>query len=299
MRILLIGAAGQVGRALQPALASLGEVIALTRKSVPNRADLCHPAQLAETVRSLRPGVIINAAAYTAVDAAENDEATAMLVNADAPGALASAAQSIGAQLVHFGSDYVFDGSGSRAWTEADAPAPLNAYGRSKLAGEQAIAAQCERHLILRTSWVCSPHGHNFIRTMLRLARERTELRVVSDQWGVPTAASLIALVTAQAIAAGDTLPAGIYHLAPRGETNWHQLAEFVISHARRLAPDGGWRVTAITPVSSDDYPTAAVRPRNSRLDTTKLTSALGLELPPWQQDVEQTVAAILAEDHR
>lgn len=298
MRILLFGATGQIGRALQPALAPLGEVIALDRGSSPRGADFSRPEELSQTVRALRPAVIVNAAAYTAVDAAESDEALAMLVNAEAPGVLAREAEALGARLIHYSSDYVFDGSGTRPWTERDPPAPLNVYGCSKLAGERLIAEQCERHLILRTSWVCSPHGHNFIRTMLRLARERTELRVVNDQWGAPTDAGLIARVTTQAIAAGDALPAGIYHLASRGETNWHQLAELAISHAMRLAPDDGWRVAAIQPVPSADYPTAAPRPLNSRLDTSKLATALGLALPPWQQGVEQIVAAILAEEH-
>lgn len=298
MRILLLGASGQVGRALQPALASLGDVVALTRQSHPYRADFNHLAGLAQTVRTVQPDVIVNAAAYTAVDAAESDEAAAMLVNAEAPAVLASTAEAIGARLVHYSSDYVFDGRNGRPWTETDAPAPLNVYGRSKLIGEQAVAAECKRHLIFRTSWVCSPFGHNFVRTILRLARERSELHVVSDQWGAPTAASLIAAVTAQAIVAGETMPAGIYHLAPRGETTWYQLAELVIDRAMRLAPEVDWRPTSLEPVATADYPTAAVRPLNSRLDTTKLTTVLRLDLPPWQRDVEQIVAAILAEEN-
>jgi dTDP-4-dehydrorhamnose reductase len=251
-------------------------------------------------VREVRPDVIVNAAAYTAVDKAESEPDLARLVNAGAPGILAQEAQRIGAWLVHYSTDYVFDGSGSRPWNETDVPAPLSVYGSTKLEGERAIAAHCDRHLILRTSWVYAARGGNFIKTMLRLAGERERLTVIDDQWGAPTGAELIADVTAHLIrqVTGPTRDisrlAGIYHLASCGETTWHGYASHILSKAVQLQPEMKFKATEIEPVSSAAFVTAAKRPLNSRLDTAKLRESFGLTLPPWQQGVDRVLAEIL-----
>lgn len=304
MTILLLGKNGQVGWELQRSLAPLGEVIALDRHGAAHptqsgvwlAGDLADPAGLAHTVEALRPQVIVNAAAHTAVDRAESEPDLAHLLNAEAPGALARAAQAVGAWLVHYSTDYVFDGSGHQPWREDDATGPINTYGRSKLQGEEAVRSACERHLILRTSWVYAARGGNFAKTMLRLARERDRLTVIDDQFGAPTGAELIADVTAHAIChvlrtgAGQ----GTYHLAAAGETTWHGYASHVIDSARRLQPDGGWQVSEVARVPTSAFPTPARRPHNSRLDTRRLRDTFGLTLPPWQQGVERMLAEIL-----
>lgn len=289
MKILLFGRNGQVGWELQRSLAPLGEVVALDRTGGGGLCgDLSDLAGLARTVAQVRPDVVVNAAAYTAVDQAESEQALARRVNAEAPGALAEAAAQAGAALVHFSTDYVFDGSGSRPWTEQDPTGPLGVYGRTKLEGEQRIAAALPRHLILRTSWVHAARGNNFARTMLRLARERTELKVVADQVGAPTGADLLADVTAQALrpfVRGEAAP-GIHHVAAAGETSWHGYACFVLAEAQaagialKAGPD------QVLPIATSAFPTAARRPHNSRLDTTRFRAAYGLVLPPWQQGV-------------
>jgi len=292
MRVLLFGRNGQVGWELQRALAPLGELVALATDSPQWPADFRAPERLAETVRALRPGVIVNAAAYTAVDRAESEPELAHSVNAEAPGVLARAAAASGAWLVHYGTDYVFDGSGDTPRDEDAPTAPLSAYGRSKLAGEDAIRASGCRHLILRTSWVYAARGGNFLRTMLRLAAERDSLRVVADQHGAPTGAELLADLTAHALRVLRQRPelGGTYHAAAAGVTSWHEYAQHVIARARerglpvRVAPD------AITPQTSADYPTPARRPLNSRLDCTRLAAAFDLVLPPWQQGVDRAV---------
>ncbi|MFC5498373.1 dTDP-4-dehydrorhamnose reductase [Caenimonas terrae] len=300
MKLLLLGRNGQVGWELQRSLSVLGEVVALDRGSSNHCGDLSNLEGLARTVREVRPDVIVNAAAYTAVDRAESEPELARLVNAAAPGVLAQEARQLGALLVHYSTDYVFDGSGSRPWTETDVPAPLSVYGSTKLDGERAIAAHCERHLILRTSWVYAARGGNFIRTMLRLAQERERLTVVDDQYGAPTSAELVADVTAHAIrqltapAAGRAGLAGIYHLAAAGETTWHGYASHLLGEARRLRPELPLKATDIAPVPSEAFVTAARRPRNSRLDTAKLREAFGLALPPWKQGVDRILAEIL-----
>jgi dTDP-4-dehydrorhamnose reductase len=298
MKILLFGKNGQVGWELQRSLAVLGDVVALDRSSAEHCGDLSSLEGLARTVRDVRPDVIVNAAAYTAVDKAESESDLAHAVNAEAPGLLAKEAQRLGAWLVHYSTDYVFDGSGSRPWTETDLPAPLSTYGRTKLEGERAIAAHCERHLILRTSWVYSARGGNFIRTMLRLAQEREKLTVIDDQHGAPTGAELLADVTAHAIrrlvTKGDRGLAGIYHLAAAGQTTWNGYASHVLAEARRLRPDLALKATEVVPVTTAAFVTAAKRPLNSRLDTAKLRTSFDLPLPPWQQGVDRVLAEIL-----
>lgn len=291
--ILLFGANGQVGQELQLVLPALGRVVALDRAN----ADLAHPERLRETVRVYRPGLIVNAAAYTAVDRAEKEQALARTVNAEAPAVLAEEARSLGAAIVHFSTDYVFDGSKPSPYVETDATGPLQAYGRTKLAGEQAVQSTCERHLVLRTSWVYAAHGHNFVRTMLRLATERDSLRIVDDQVGAPTAARLIAQVTVdvlRALDAGSPGAAwGLYHLVASGETSWHGFARHVIAQGRtaglplRTAPE------AVVPITTAEYPVPAARPANSRLDTGKLRHAFGVSLPDWTEGVNEVIATL------
>lgn len=298
MKILLLGKNGQVGWELQRSLAPLGDLLALDRHSQDYCGDLSRPAGLAETLRRWQPDLVVNAAAYTAVDRAEDEPAQAHLVNARAPAALAEACARSGAWLVHYSTDYVFDGSGDAPWREDDPTGPLGVYGQSKLAGEQAIRAACPRHLILRTSWVYAARGANFARSMLRLAQERERLGVIDDQLGAPTGAELIADVTAHAaralVAGGDAGPAGLYHLAAAGQTSWHGYARYLIDGARRRRPDLPWRVRAIDPVASSAYPSAAKRPLNSCLDTGKLRATFGLTLPPWEQGVARMLDEIL-----
>lgn len=300
MKLLLFGKNGQVGWELQRSLAVLGDVVALDRTTTEHCGDLSDLKGLAKTVREVRPDVIVNAAAYTAVDKAESEADLARVVNGAAPGVLAHEAQRLGAWLVHYSTDYVFDGSGSRPWVETDLTAPLSVYGRTKLEGERLIAAHCERHLILRTSWVYAARGGNFIRTMLRLAQERERLTVIDDQHGAPTSAELLADVTAHAIrrltntAPGTTELAGVYHLAATGQTTWHGYASHVLAEAKRLHPEIVLKVTEVAPVASGAFVTAARRPLNSRLDTAKLRKTLDLTLPPWQQGVDRVLAEIL-----
>lgn len=296
MKLLLFGRNGQVGWELQRALAPLGEVVALASDSPDPAADFRAPERLAATLRALRPDVVVNAAAYTAVDRAESEAAMAHTINAEAPGVLAREAAALGAWLVHYSSDYVFDGSGE-APRDEDAPTgPLNAYGRSKLAGEQAIRASGCRHLILRTSWVYAARGANFARTMLRLAAERDSLRVVDDQIGAPTGAELLADLTAHALRVLPQHPdlGGTYHAAAAGATSWHGYACHLIEHARALGHPLKVGPDAVIAVPSRDYPTAAPRPLNSRLDSSRLRAAFGLTLPPWQQGVERALAEMI-----
>ncbi|MEN9888054.1 MAG: dTDP-4-dehydrorhamnose reductase [Pseudomonadota bacterium] len=295
MRILLLGKNGQVGWELQRSLSVLGELVALDRHSDPC-GDLAQPQRLAQTVRSLRPDVIVNAAAHTAVDKAEAEVELARTLNASAPAALAQAAVETGAWLVHYSTDYVFDGSGTRPWREDDATGPLGVYGRTKLEGEQAIAASGCKHLVFRTSWVYAARGGNFAKTMLRLAQERERLTVIDDQHGAPTGADLIADVTAHAIRAALHQPAlsGLYHLVAGGETSWHGYASHAIARARELRPDLAWKVQEIAPVPTSAFPTPAQRPLNSRLDTRKLQQAFGLTLPHWQRGVERLLSEMV-----
>lgn len=299
MKILLFGKNGQVGWELQRSLAILGDVVALDRASTDRCGDLSRLDELAQTVREVHPDVIVNAAAYTAVDKAESDAATARTVNALAPEVLAREAQTLGAWLIHYSTDYVFDGSGSRPWVETDPTAPLSVYGRTKLEGERLIVQHCERHLILRTSWVYSARGGNFIRTMLRLAQERQRLTVIDDQHGAPTSAELLADLTAHAIhrvatIARDRELAGIYNASASGHTTWHRYASHVLAEARRLKPEIAFKVNEVAPVATEAFVTPARRPLNSRLDTAKLQSAFGLSMPPWRHGVDRALAEIL-----
>ena len=297
MTILLLGKNGQLGWELQRSLAPLGRVIALDRHGGDGLCgDLADLDGLAATVRALRPRVIVNAAAYTAVDRAESEPELAHRINADAPAVLAREAAACGALLLHYGTDYIFDGSGSRPWREMDATGPLSVYGRTKLAGEQAIVAAGGAHLILRTSWVYAARGGNFAKTMLRLGAERERLTVIDDQWGAPTGAELIADVSAHAIAQVLCQPAkaGVYHLAAAGETTWFSYAKYVLAQAQQAQSAIKLIVNEVAPIATADYPTPARRPHNSRLDTRKLQAAFGLTLPPWQDGVQRMLQEIL-----
>ena len=292
MKLLLLGKNGQVGWELQRALAPLGELVACGAVET----DLTQTEALAALVRRVRPDAIVNAAAHTAVDKAESEPERARAINAAAPGVLAREAAASGAWLLHYSTDYVFDGSGEQPRDEDAATGPLSVYGRTKLEGEELIRASGCRHLILRTSWVYAARGGNFARTMLRLAAERERLNVIDDQVGAPTGAELLADVSAHALRALQSRPqlAGTYHCVAGGQTSWHGYARFVIEWARahgqplRVAPD------AVHPIATRDYPTAAARPLNSRLSTARLQAAFGLRLPPWQAGVERMLVEIL-----
>ena len=297
MKCLLFGADGQVGWELQRALAPVGEVvISSPLAGGAHRADFSRPETLGALVSRIAPDVIVNAAAHTAVDRCEAEPELARAINATAPAALARAAAESGATLVHYSTDYVFDGSGSAPWREDSPTGPLSVYGRTKLEGEEAIRASGCRHLILRTSWVYAARGGNFMRTMLKLAAERETLSVVADQIGAPTGAELLADSTAAMLRRLRQSPelAGTYHLVASGECSWHDYATLAIEFAR--ASGHAIRVAreAVRPIASAAYPTPAARPANSRLDTAKVREAFGLTLPPWQQGVERTLAEIL-----
>ncbi len=296
MKILLFGKTGQVGWELQRSLAPLGEVVALDTRSTEYCGDFLNLTGVAQTVLAVRPDVIVNAAAYTAVDKAESDNASAHTINALAPKSIAQAAMQIGAALVHYSTDYVFDGSGSALWKETDSTGPLSVYGASKLAGEQAIAASGACHLIFRTSWVYAARGGNFAKTMLRLAQEREALSVINDQIGAPTGADLLADITAHAIVRLVSSPelAGLYHLSAAGETSWHGYAQHVFAQARRKGLALKLDDAQLKAIPTSAYPTAAQRPLNSRLDCTKLKSSFNLQIPPWQQGVDRMLAEIL-----
>ena len=293
MKLLLLGKNGQVGWELQRSLAPLGEVVALDRQT---GGDISNLTELAQTIRSVRPDVIVNAAAHTAVDKAESEPDLALRLNAEAPEVMAREAKSLGALLVHYSTDYVFDGAGTAARKESDATGPLSVYGRSKLGGEQRIAQSGCRHLIFRTSWVYAARGGNFAKTMLRQAQEREALSVINDQWGAPTGADLIADVTAHALRHVKTHESddGLYHLVAAGETSWHAYASHVIEQAKSLRPELGWKVQNIASVPTTAFPTPATRPLNSRLDTQKLQAAMQLHLPAWQQGVDRLLQEIL-----
>ena len=295
MKILLLGKNGQLGWELQRSLACLGELVALDRHSAPHTGDLGDLNALTETVRACRPDVIVNAAAYTAVDQAECEEEMARTINARAPALLAREAAALGALLVHFSTDYVFDGTGQRAWTESDPPAPLNVYGQTKLEGEQAIQAACSRHLIFRTSWVYAARGGNFAKTMLRLAQERERLTVVDDQWGAPTGVDLLADVTAHCIQQVLKRPGdvGLYHLTASGETSWFGYAKHLLTHALIVQLVIDIRAKDVVAVPSSAFAMAAARPLNSRLDTRRLQAVFGLSLPAWQNGVDRLLAEI------
>jgi len=294
MKILLFGKDGQLGWELQRSLAPLGEVIALGKDNP--GGDFTNPESIAQSVHLVMPDVIVNAAAYTAVDKAENEKELACLINMEAPAALAAAAKKYGAWLVHYSSDYVFNGSGEKPWIETDNMDPLNVYGITKRDGDEAIQASGCKHLIFRCSWIYAARGNNFIKTMIRLARERDNLKVVNDQTGTPTGADLIADITSHAIRTSQQRSdvAGLYHLTATGETTWYDYARFVLDNARQHGIELKVAPEAIIPVGTSDFPMSALRPHNSRLNTTKLQQTFGLSLPNWQIGVNRMIAEIL-----
>ncbi len=295
MSILLTGKNGQVGFELQRALAPLGEVHAVDSVD----CDLADSQALRSMIRRLRPRVIVNSAAYTAVDRAESETQLAQAINAVAPGVIGEEAAALGASVVHYSTDYVFDGAKTDAYTEEDPPAPLSAYGHSKLDGERALMRATPQHLVLRTSWVVGAHGHNFAKTIRRLATERDSLQVVNDQRGAPTSAALLADMTAHMLrplmlpptaqpGEPGAYPYGLYHLSAAGHTTWFDFARFVLSHAEQSGM-ASMRVKAadVQPTTSNAYATPARRPANSRLNTDKFQRTFGLHLPPWQTGVQ------------
>ena len=296
MKVLLFGKNGQVGWELQRSLAPLGEIIALDADSPHLCGDFTNLDGIAATVQTVLPDVIVNAAAHTAVDKAESEHEIVRTINALAPGVLAKEAKAINALLVHYSTDYVFDGSGNKPWVETDITAPLNAYGTTKLEGEKLIQQSGCKSFIFRTSWVYGARGGNFAKTMLRLAAERESLSVINDQMGAPTGADLLADVTAHAIRAGIQQPKlfGMYHLVAAGETSWYGYASFVLNIARQRGISLKTAANAIKAVPSSEFQTAAKRPQNSRLNCAKLQSAFDLKLPNWQDGVERMLMEIL-----
>lgn len=296
MKILLFGKGGQVGWELQRSLAPLGELVALDNDSQHLCGDFSNLSGIAQTIRAVAPDIIVNAAAHTAVDKAESEPELCRTLNALAPGVLAQEAKRSGAWLVHYSTDYVFDGSGDQPWLETDATGPLSVYGRTKLEGEEAIRAAGCQHLIFRTSWVYAARGGNFAKTMLKLAQERDSLKVINDQMGAPTGADLLADVTAHAIRSALQHPdlGGLYHLVAGGETSWHGYASFVIDFARHAGLNIKVAPAAIEPVPTSAFPTPAARPNNSRLDTHKLQNTFGLQLPHWQSGITRMLTEIL-----
>ncbi len=290
-RILLTGKNGQVGWELQRSLASFGQVVATGSAEL----DLADPDAIRRTIRDIAPDIIVNPAAYTAVDKAEADSLLAMTVNGVAPGVLAEESWRLGALLVHYSTDYVFDGSKPSPYTEDDAPNPQSVYGNTKLVGEQAVRASGCKHLILRTSWVYGVHGGNFVKTILRLAKERNELRIVADQFGAPTWARDLAQATASALsfwqtADRDAQLGGLYHLTSAGRTNWHQYAEEIVRLARKYDSALAARQLDIRPIATEEYPLPAKRPSNSVLSNDRIRDAFGIELPAWQDSLAQCV---------
>lgn len=296
-RILLTGKNGQVGWELQRALAGLGEITALGTAEM----NLADADAIRRTLREVRPDIIVNPAAYTAVDKAESDMEQAMAVNGIAPGILAAEAKQLGAVLVHYSTDYVFDGSKAAPYVEDDTPSPQSIYGKTKLAGEQAIRTSGCKHLILRTSWVYGVHGGNFVKTILRLAKERNELRIVADQHGAPTWARDIASSTATMLNAWqakgwDDLLGGTYHLTAAGRTNWHQFAQAIVGEACKYDAGLAGKALAIHPIATHEYPVPAKRPANSVLSNEKLRQAFGISMPEWQQSLAECVRLLYAQ---
>lgn len=295
MKILLLGKNGQLGWELQRALAPLGEVVACGRE----QADMENIDALRQRVRDVSPQIIVNAAAYTAVDKAESEAVRARRINAEAVGMLADECKCLNACLVHYSTDYVFDGTKEGFYTETDAPNPLSVYGRTKLLGEQAVQQSGCKHLIFRTSWVYASRGANFVKTMLRLAKERDELKVVSDQIGAPTSAELIADTTALCLfrLQHDTLLAsrasGLYHLVAAGETSWHGYAQHVIAAARQHNMELRSAIDKILPITTAEYPLPAKRPANSRLSTLKLSHTFGIIMPAWQSHLDRVITEL------
>jgi dTDP-4-dehydrorhamnose reductase len=296
MKILLFGKGGQVGWELQRSLVPLGGLIALDVDSKQQCGDFTRLDDIAHTVRAIAPDVIVNAAAYTAVDKAESEPDLARTINVLAPGVLAQEAKRLGSRLIHYSTDYVFDGSGGKPWLETDPTGPLSVYGSTKLEGEEAIRASGCRHLIFRTSWVYAARGGNFVRTMLRLAQERDRLTIIDDQIGAPTGADLLADVTAHAIRRALQQPelSGLYHLAAGGETSWYSYACYVLNLARQAGIELKVAAESVIPVPTSAFPLPAKRPLNSRLDTKKLQTTFDVYLPLWQIGVTRMLEEVL-----
>lgn len=298
MKIVLLGVTGQLGSELNRALAPLGQLLVLSRTM--EGGDLCRMDAMVSTIEWFRPDVIVNAAAYTAVDRAESEPEMARLINALAPAKLAALACELGAWLVHYSTDYVFDGSGRTPWRESDATGPLNLYGRVKLEGEEAIRESNCKYLILRTSWVFGRRGTNFPKTILRLAQQKDMIQVVNDQFGAPTSAELLADATAHAIRTAAYRPgvAGLYHLTSSGETCWYDCAQLILDVAQKQGARLRLKPRALIPVTTEDYATAAQRPLNSRLDTQRFTETFDLRLPPWEVGVTRMITELLDVNH-
>ena len=301
LNILLLGATGQLGHLLNTELLTLGQVRALSR----HEADMCKPEALLQSLKTnthfFVPDVIVNASAYTAVDKAETELEQATAINATSVGVLAEFAESVNAVLIHYSTDYVFDGSGCLAWKESDQPSPMSEYGRSKFLGEQEVRKHCHKYLILRTSWVVGTHGGNFLKTMLRLASERDSLRVVADQIGAPTSTKLLAEVTIRLLnamkeASSNDVRWGTYHVVSEGVTTWHQYAKYVVEGALRRKAQLKATPENVLPILTVDYPLPAPRPLNSRLSTEKLKHTFGLQLPTWQQGVDEILDELIRE---
>ncbi len=297
-KILLFGKNGQVGWELQRSLAPLGELIALHSTSTDFCGDLTDLAGVRQTIRKIAPDIIVNAAAYTAVDKAESEPELAQALNAEAPGVIASEAKQQNAWLVHYSTDYVFNGHGDQPFVETDATEPLNTYGKTKLQGEKNIQASGCLHLIFRTSWVYSANGNNFIKTILRLAQQRDKLTIVNDQIGSPTGAELIADITALALLMTKHKPeiSGLYHLTASGSTSWYEFAKYILESAENAESANlplKIKSTALQPIASSDFPSAAQRPFNSRLSSLKLAKTFDLMLPAWQCGVKRALTEI------
>jgi dTDP-4-dehydrorhamnose reductase len=299
MKILLFGKNGQVGWELQRSLSPLGQVVALGSSIAQNPDDLCGDFSdldgLAATIRQVKPNIVVNAAAYTAVDQAESEPELAYLVNSEAPKRIAQECELLGAWMLHFSTDYVFDGSGHIPWNEGDPACPLSVYGKSKLDGERAISAACARHVVLRTSWVYGARGQNFLKTIMRLAVERSKLSIISDQWGAPTGAELLADVAAQIIPqiSANDKKSGVYHCAAAGSTTWHGYAQYLIETSMKLGKNFSTTLGAIEAIPTSSYKTAAQRPLNSRLNCEKIEQTFSLKRPPWQAGVARVIEEI------
>ncbi|HEJ9487907.1 TPA: dTDP-4-dehydrorhamnose reductase [Proteus mirabilis] len=294
MKIILFGKNGQVGWELQRSLAPLGTVIALDSKSTEYDANFLFPSKLEKTILSIKPDVIVNAAAYTNVDKAETDDISAFKVNSESVEVIAKTAEKIGALLIHYSTDYVFDGTNDIPWLETDIPAPLNIYGKSKLAGEQAIINNCKKYLIFRTSWVYASRGNNFAKTMLRLGKKHNSLSIINDQYGAPTSAELLADCTAHAIksALDNGSLYGLYHLTAKGTTTWFEYASLIFECAQKYSLP--LTVKSLTPIPAKEYPLPASRPYNSRLNTQKFEMNFNLELPNWKFGIHRMLNEIL-----
>ncbi|QIZ46002.1 dTDP-4-dehydrorhamnose reductase [Dickeya zeae] len=295
MHILLFGKNGQLGWELQRALTPLGKLTALSHDSTDYCGDFLNPRGLIETIRTIKPDVIVNATGYTAVDLAEIEQDLAMIINAKSVELLARESRVLGCLLVHYSSDYVFDGNGIRPWNEFDTPAPINFYGKTKLAGELAVRKYCDKYLIFRSSWIYSANGVNFIKTILNLSLERDVLSIVNDQFGSPTGADLLADCTAHAIRAAfeDASKYGLYHLTAAGTTSWYEYAQFIVAFAKKK--NNLLKVNEILGIPSCSLIRRASRPMNSRFDSRKFQHTFNLILPKWESGVERVLTELLA----